>query len=191
MKNVIAIAAVAGLASAASAQGAKISFSASASSINVGDTVTWTVSVTYTGLTATGYFGGFSGSDADFGNFVASDSTLGIASNMTTFMAGEAVAPTADGASVANINVFNSALLGTDDQSIGVFYTFDVTAAALGDLSYTAEGVVSLFASDFIFESPIELTTFAVNSDTVSIVPAPGAFALLGLGGLTAMRRRR
>ena len=191
MKNGIVIAAVAGLASAASAQSVKMYFTASATTINVGDTVTWTVSVTMTGLTATGYFGGFSGSDADFGNFVASDSTLGTASNMMTFMAGEAVTPTADGASVANINTFNSALLGTDDQSIGVFYQFDVTAAALGDLSYTADGVASLFASDFIFESPIEISAFPVNSDVVHIVPAPGAFALIGMGGLVATRRRR
>ena len=191
MKNAIVLAAVAGLASASSAQGVKMFFNASATTINVGDTVSWTVSVTMTGLTATGYFGGFSGTDADFGNFDASDSSLGIASNLVNFMNGEGVPATVNGASVANLNVFNSALLGTDDQSIGVFYSFDVTATATGDLSYSADGVASLFASDFIFESPIEITNFPVNSDTVHIVPAPGAVALLGLGGLVAGRRRR
>ena len=75
MKNVIAIAAVAGLAAAASAQSVKLSFSASASEVNVGDTVSWTVSATYTGLSATGYFGGFNG------DFLASDANLGTASN--------------------------------------------------------------------------------------------------------------
>ncbi len=181
----VAIAAIAGLAAAASAQSVAMNFSASATEINVGDTVTWSVSVSFTGLQATGYFGGFVGS------FLASDNGLGVASNMNTLMSGEAVTPVANGASVNNINTFNSALLGTDDQSLGVFYTFDVTATAEGALSYGAAGVATLFPSDFIFAGAIEFTAFPVSSDTVSIVPAPGAFALLGLGGLAATRRRR
>lgn len=185
MKNVIAIAAVAGLAAAASAQGVKMYFTADASEINVGDTVGWTVSVTFTGLSATGYFGGFTGS------FLASDNALGTASNMTTMMAGEAILPSANGADINDINTFNSALLGSDDQSIGDFYTYDVTASAEGVLSYSASGLATLFNSDFIFDTPIEFTSFAVNSDSVNIVPAPGAAALLGLGGLVATRRRR
>ncbi|USN98154.1 MAG: PEP-CTERM sorting domain-containing protein [Phycisphaeraceae bacterium] len=185
MKNVIAMAAVAGLASAASASGVKMYFTADASTVNVGDTVGWTVSVTFTGLSSTGYFGGFTGS------FLASDNSLGTASNMATTMNHQAVIPTANGADVNSINVFNSALLGDDDPSIGVFYTFDVTADAEGDLSYGASGLATLFNSDFIFDQAIEFTSFPVNTDTVHIVPAPGAVALLGLGGLVAGRRRR
>ncbi|HHN79054.1 MAG TPA: PEP-CTERM sorting domain-containing protein [Phycisphaerales bacterium] len=181
----IAILSIAGLAAAASAQGISVDFSASATEINVGDTVTWTVSVTATGYGPTAYFGGFVGS------FLSSDNTLGLASNMITFMNGEALPPVADGADVTTINVFNSALLGTDDQSIGVFYQFDVTATAEGALSYTAAGTWSQFADDGIFSLPDEFTAPPITSDTVNIVPAPGALALLGLGGLTATRRRR
>ncbi len=185
MKNAVILTAVAGLASVASAQSLQMNFSASASEINVGDTVTWTVSVDFTGLAATGYFGGFVGS------FLASDAALGTAGNFASAMAGQGTAPAAAGADVNSINVFNSALLGTDDQSLGAFFTFDVVAEAEGALSYGAAGVATLFASDFIFASPIEFTSFQVNSDSVSIVPAPGAAALLGLGGLVATRRRR
>lgn len=191
MKNAIAFAALAGLAAAASGQSLKMSFEADQSVINVGDTVNWTVRVDYTGLTATGYFGGFAGPNFPFGQFLASDSSLGQAFGMVTNMSGEAVPPIANGASISDINVFNSALLGTNDSSIGVFYSFSVLATSMGDLSYDASGTATLFASNFIFEPPIEFTVFPVNSDTVSIIPAPGAFALLGLGGLAAARRRR
>jgi len=184
MKTVV-IASLAGLAAAASAQSANLHFSASATEINVGDTVTWTVSATFSGLSATGYFGGF------VGTFNASDSALGTAGNFASAMSGEGTPATGNGASVETINVFNSALLGTDDQSLGDFFTFDVTAGNEGALSYGAAGVVSLFNSDFIFEPVIEFTAFGVSSDSVNIVPAPGAVALLGLGGLVATRRRR
>ncbi len=184
MKNAVILTAVAGLAAAASAQSAQIEFSASATEINVGDTVTFTVSASFTGLTATGYYGGF------LGSFLASDAGLGDASNLTSLMSGEGTAPVASGADINNINIFNNALLGTDDQSIGTFFTFDVTATAEGVLSYDAVGVSSLFNSDFIFDQAIEVSA-SVLSDSVNIVPAPGAAALLGLGGLVATRRRR
>lgn len=181
----VAIAAVAGLAVAATAgSSVKLTFSATASEINVGDTVSWTVEASYTGLSSTGYFGGFNG------DFVSSDSSLGTAGNFTNNMGFEGTPAAATGADV-NLNVFNSALLGSDDQSLGVFFTFDVTAEAEGALSYDASGVATLFNSDFIFDPAIEFTAFPVNSDTVNIVPAPGALALLGLGGLVAGRRRR
>ena len=185
MKNAVVMTAVAGLAAAASAQSVQLNFSADASEINVGDTVNWTVSAAFTGLSATGYFGGFVGS------FLASDAGLGDAGNFSNLMAGEGVPATAAGADVNDINVFNSALLGTDDQSIGDFYTFSVTATAEGILEYSAVGVATLFNSDFIFDPAIEFSQFEVVSDRVSIVPAPGAAALLGLGGLVAARRRR
>ena len=183
MKNAVIVTAVAGLAAAASAQSAQIEFQASASEINVGDTVTFTAVASFTGLSGTGYYGGFVGS------FLA-NADLGTAGNLQNLMSGEGTAAVANGANIDNMNVFNSALLGSDDQSIGAFFSFDVTATAEGELSYDAQGVSSLFASDFIFESAIELNA-SVISDTVRIVPAPGAAALLGLGGLVAVRRRR
>ena len=185
MKNAVMITAVAGLAAAASAQSAKLTFSADASEVNVGDTINWTVSASFTGLSGTGYFGGFVGS------FLANDASLGNAGNFSNLMAGEGTPAAGAGADVNDINVFNSALLGTDDASIGDFFTFSVETTAEGVLEYSAAGVATLFNSDFIFDPAIELTQFAVNSDRVAIVPAPGAAALLGLGGLVATRRRR
>ena len=184
MKNAVIVTAVAGLAAAASAQSAQIEFSASATEINVGDTVTFTVSASFTGLTATGYYGGFVGS------FLANDASLGNAGALTNLMAGEGTPATAAGADINDINVFNNALLGSDDQSVGDFFTFEVTATALGELSYDAAGISSLFASDFIFAQAIEVNA-SVLSDTVRIVPAPGAAALLGLAGVAGIRRRR
>ena len=186
MKNAVVVTAVAGLAAAASAQSAEFTFSADATEVMVGDTVNFTVSVSYTGLSGTGYFGGF------IGSFLASNPALGTAGNFVNFMGGEGTAPTAAGADVNDINVFNSALLGTDDQSLGTFFTFSVVADAEGVLSYDAQGVTSLFNSDFIFDQAIEVNA-SVVSDSVNIVPvpAPGAVALLGLGGLVATRRRR
>lgn len=184
MKNAIAIAAVAGLAAAASAQSVKLTFTATASEINVGDTVSWSVSATFTGFSTTAYFGGFNG------DFLASDNSLGTAGNFNNLMAFQGFPATANGADV-NVNIFNSALLGSDDQSLGTFFTFDVTAEAEGGLSYTESGITSMFADDDIFTQPTEFLDVPTNSDIVNIVPAPGAVALLGLGGLVAGRRRR
>lgn len=188
----IAIMTVAGLAAAASAQSMSVHFSAAQTSVLVGETINWTVSVSHTFSDPGAYFGGFAGPAAPFGQFIASDSTLGSAQNMSTIMAGEAVAPTTSGASIANINVFNSALLGTNNPANPIdFYTFDVVAENEGVLSYGASGVWSMFANSGIFTLPTEFTSPDLTSDSVNIVPAPGAFALLGLGGLAAARRRR
>ena len=47
MKN-IAMIAIAGLAAGASAQGVTLTFSADASEVTVGDTITWTVAASFT-----------------------------------------------------------------------------------------------------------------------------------------------
>lgn len=189
----VAIMTVAGLAAAASAQSMSVHFSADATSVLVGETINWTVTVTHTFPDAGAYFGGFAGPAAPFGQFLASDNSLGNAHSMATIMANTAVAPTTDGANVGNINVFNSALLGTNNPANPIdFYTFSVDTTNVGDLSYSASGVWSMFANSGIFTLPTEFTSPDLTSDVVSIViPAPGAFALLGLGGLAAARRRR
>ncbi len=183
----IAIMSIAGLAAAASAQSLSADFAADVSQAATGDTIHWTATVSFSGFSdPSAYFGGF------VGDFLASDNTLGTADNFLSHMAGEGVPPTANGADV-NLNIFNSALLGTDDQSNPyLIFEWDVTAGSgSGDLSYSDSGVWSMFADDGIFSLPIEMTA-NVTSDVVGInVPAPGALALLGLGGLTATRRRR
>lgn len=182
----IAITAIAGLAAAASAQSLSVHFAATASEINVGDSVNWSVQVTATGYGSTAYLGGFVGS------FDASDSSLGDAGNWVSNFAGNATTPLFDGASITTINSFNSALLGSDDQALVEGFAWSVTAANEGILDYASSGTWSFFGNDGIFTLPDEFDaqTASVTSDRVSIVPAPGALALLGLGGLVAGRRR-
>ena len=183
----IAIMSIAGLAAAASAQSLSVDYAADLTQASTGDTIHWTATVSFSGFAdPTAYFGGF------VGDFLASDNTLGTASGFVSHMDGEGVPPTANGADV-NLNIFNSALLGTDDQTNPfLIFEWDVTAGAgSGDLSYSDSGVWSMFADSGIFTLPQEMQA-SVTSDIVGVnVPAPGALALLGLGGLTATRRRR
>lgn len=183
----IAITAIAGLAAAASAGNTiNVNFAATASEINVGDTVNWTAVVTADYTDASAYLGGF------VGDFVASDSSLGTAGNWVSNFSGNATTPTVNGASVEGINSFNSALLGTDDSGLTMAFSWSVTADAEGLLDYSSSGIWSYFGDDGIFSLPDEYDAQSANitSDRVSIVPAPGALALLGLGGLIAGRRR-
>ncbi|USN98157.1 MAG: hypothetical protein H6810_08170 [Phycisphaeraceae bacterium] len=182
----IAIMSVAGLAAAATAASLSVDFSASATTVNVGDTVHWTCTVSFTGYGAGAYFGGF------VGNFDATDAAFGTASNFVSHMAGNATTPVAAGASVNTINIFNSALLGSDDPSNPyLVMEWDVTAdGGAASLSYGATGTWSQFPNDGIFSLPDTYTAPDITSDTV-LVPAPGVLALAGLGGLTAARRRR
>ncbi len=182
----ITIAAIAGIAAAASAQSVSLSFAADTTSANIGDTISWTVSASFSGFAdSSAYYGGYVGS------FDASDAGLGTSGNFMNMMNGEGVPATSAGASVNTINIFNAALLGTDDNSNPIdIFSFDVVAGAAGALSYGADGVNTVFPDDGIFTLGEEYQA-SVNSDSVSIVPAPGALALLGLGGLAAARRRR
>ena len=183
-----AILAVAGLATAATAQGVTLHFSADSTSVNVGDTISWTVSASFTGFAdASAYFGGFTGT------YDASDNGLGTSGNFANLMAGTGTPATPNGASVATVNIFNAALLGTNDNANPIdIMTFDVVTSSGGVLSYGATGVSTMFPDDGIFSLGQEFSA-SVDSASVNIVPvpAPGAFALLGLGGLAAARRRR
>lgn len=188
-----ALIALSGLSSAAAAgvPSLTISFHADATDgLLAGDTLHWTVSATYTGVSASGYFGGFVGS------FLASDPEIGTATNFVNNMSGQGVNPLGDGATVTDINIFNAALLGTDDPSLGVFFEFDVVLGpgSYGTpLSYGLEGTASLFESDFIFDLPHEFTGAEINvvSDTYLFIPAPGSAGALVLLAATGSRRRR
>ena len=187
MKN-IAMIAIAGLAAGASAQGVTLTFSADASEVTVGDTITWTVAASFTGFAdASAYYGGFVGA------FNASDNGLGTAGAFMNMMAGEGTPQAANGASVEAVNIFNAALLGSNDPANPIdIFSFEVVAGAAGSLSYTANGVNTVFPDDGIFTLGEEFAG-QTSSDAVTInpIPAPGAVALLGLGGLVAARRRR
>ena len=192
MKN-IAILAIAGLATAATAQSVTLTFDADGDGVG-GNVVTadgnasWTVWASFSGYAdSSAYFGGFVGSFDGSGS--------GNTSNAMSMMDGNGTTPVENGNSIEGINIFHSALLGTDDQSNPIaIFSFDTSGTVLGDaLSYGATGTASMFADDNIFALPEEFVNGDINiiSDTVSVVPAPGAMALLGLGGLAAARRRR
>jgi hypothetical protein len=166
-----ALAASAGLWAGAAGQDVTLHFDADRAVAGPGETVHWVVSASFTGYPdPTAYFGGF------VGDFPASDPSLGDGMNYVSFMTGNATTPTFDGASIEGINFFNSALLGSDDPSnpIDVF-EFDVRITALsGTLSSDAEGVVSVFPSDFIFALPDEYPGMdVIVSDTVIIGSGP------------------
>lgn len=68
---------------------------------------------------------------------------------------------------------------------------YDVTDLTQRALTFTYNGFITSFTG-FDNGAPIEDTTVNISpSYTVQITPAPGAAALLGLGGLLAARRRR
>ena len=185
MKN-IAILAIAGLAAGAAAQGVTLTFSADASEVNVGDTIAWTVSASFSGFAdASAYYGGF------VGTFDASDNGLGNSGAFMNMMAGTGTPAASDGAGVTAINIFNAALLGSNDPANPIdIFSFEVVAGAVGTLEYSANGVNTVFPDDGIFTLGEEFAGSS-SSSRVNIVPAPGAAALLGLGGLVATRRRR
>ena len=187
MKN-IAILSIAGLAAAATAQSVTLHFDVDGDPLTGNDVLaadgnaSWTVFASFTGFPAAdAYFGGFVGDWNATGD--------GSAANLVNLMAGEGTAAAANGASITNINIFNNALLGTDDTSNPLaIFSFN-TSGTTAERSYDAAGVASMFADGNIFGTPIE-TQFSVISDRL-VVPAPGAAAVLGLGGLVAARRRR
>lgn len=186
------ISALVGLAiggSTATGAGVTLLFSVDATQANVGETITWTVSAQTTGLDVSGYFGGFVGS------FRATNADAYNVSNITPLMQGIGTTPTSTSGSINTINMFHSALLGTDDNANPLpIMTFDVVvgAGAIGRrLEYSADGVASLFASDFIFELPIEIDDFQSVSDVFLVFPAtPSAAVLLGGCAIAARRRR-
>lgn len=193
MNKALAIAAVAGLAGTAAAQ--TVNISADVTSITEGGTINWTVSVT--GLTAANYVQVY-----DFNLDASAD--LGTASTFATAMSAVVgpTAGTAAGASIMGASGGQSTLIDPLNAVFGdaVVGTFSVATSGTGDLSYSlsdggvlgADIIRARTGSDL---GPIafEGSQFAVNSDTVTIrpVPTPASAALLGLGGLAAVRRRR
>ena len=186
--TIIAIAGIAAAATAGETAGLIIEFSADATEINVGDTVNWVVNVfapTFEDESA--YLGGF------VGDIVANVDGLGTAGDWVSSFSNNATNATMDGANAMEINSFNASLLGTNDSDLVTAFSWSVTATAEGELSYGFSGVWSYFAGAGIFTVPEEFTEFdvALSSDRVAIVPTPGALGLLGLSGLTFIRRRR
>jgi len=84
-----------------------------------------------------------------------------------------------------NANDFINLYVGSDFNSLSLYGTAGYTTGTVADISLGAM-LLSQFSSSSAFGSDV-----SVSSMSVSVVPAPGAAALLGLAGLIATRRRR
>jgi len=208
MKNAIALAAIAGIASAAAAQTGSLSIVASQSVVDSTMTNSITLSV----------YG-----DADFGtNITGAAFSLGATGGAgvvgSTVAAGEAwgglgfgdFGDAGDGVHNGMIMgqiVFlpfiqpdPASALGNGPVLLGTF-TVEILANSAGVVDWTLGGGIGTFALEIIDVNanpggnpPGEVTQLSsvdFGSTRVSVVPAPSAMALLGLGGLVAGRRRR
>jgi|688.fasta_scaffold375836_2 hypothetical protein len=84
-----------------------------------------------------------------------------------------------------NANDFINLYVGNDFNNLALHATAGYTTGTVADISVGGM-LLSQFASASAFESGV-----SISSMSVSLVPAPGAIALLGLAGLAGQRRRR
>jgi uncharacterized protein (TIGR03382 family) len=199
MLRTVSLAAVAALAGAASAQSITVDFQADRATATLGEAITWTVTASFTdGF----YLQNFNA------RFLASNSALAQASTFTyasTILGNNALGfGIASGATLNDVRTGQALLFGAIDSANPIVVgSFTTTAADFGALSYAlTKGTISASAALSIqsttggpFGTIVNFnpgdTGFNFTSSTVNIIPAPGALALLGLGGLAAARRRR
>ncbi len=200
MKTVALIAA-AGLTTVASAQNVDslvISLTWDKTTIAIGETATATITSTHVGP-AGSYLTVFAANLHASAEVVSVDYIAPVAWNQAlSGLSGQGVA---DGASIMGLNAGQNSLLGTIDSSNPLLVTtFTVTGTAEGVLTYTAEASVPPNGAWAIIgqgnpivpEFPaVWFGTDVLDSQALTVVPAPSAMALLGLGGLVAGRRRR
>jgi len=193
MKSAITIAAVAGLATVASAQNVgTVSITAANATIGIGQMTT--ISVVLSDNIA---------GNSVFAFDVAVDGAGGAGYTTSNLQANAGVfgfngALTATG---ANGLGGSSDILGpTLDQSLdGVaVYTFQITGTAEGSVTFTgSDGAGPNPAMQFGIEGGVVILPGTYdsidfgNGATVRVTPAPSGMALLGLGGLAVARRRR
>jgi hypothetical protein len=144
---------------------------------------TWTVYASFTGLSTTGYFGGFVGEFRSSGE--------GTVSDWTNLMAGTGTTPIADGGNWTNINIFNNALLGTDDPSNPIAIATFESEVGPGFRFSSVEGTAALFFDSNIFTQPLFAGPPQITVLSDFQIPTPGVAAVMGLGGVVISRRRR
>ena len=202
MKNTLALIAVAGIATVASAQSGSLSMTSSAATVDTsGAAATFTLSVW---------------GDADFGTHIAgggfalsATGGAGIVTSMAASVPAWGALGFQDNGATGDGNyagvifgqlIFPPVIAPAAESALGngavLLATFSVTAAA--DSAGTVDWSTADAGGDFILEiyddangSFTQLTAADFGGVSVNFVPAPSAMALLGLGGLVAGRRRR
>jgi MYXO-CTERM domain-containing protein len=194
----IALLAVAGLATVASAQNVStnlnVALSFDKTSIAIGETATATISASWTGVTGS-YFSSFNVNINASGEYVSLSNVAPIAWNNPAL--GFNGQGTVSGASILNMQASQFSLIPPFVSTNPILVTsFTVTGTAEGILSYSttnAAGAPFPFSvTGPVFSDPVvEFGNDAFSSGELRVTPAPSAMALLGLGGLVAGRRRR
>lgn len=187
----IASVALAGLPAVAAAQSVTLHFDADGDPFSATEVVcgpncagSWTVFASFTGFDEPGaYFGGFVGDFRGIG-----DATL---FDLENLMDGEGTTPSANGGSIEGVNIFNAALLGTNDPRNPIPIFSFVTRFTTQEIGYDAIGRATVYADDGVLTVPTEFFEFNVISDRVGPFPTPGVLAVLGFGGVIGARRGR
>jgi len=193
----IGVVVVAGLASSAMAQSQSLSvhLSFDVTGLAPGDTTTATLSASFTGQPDGAYLSSVN-IDLIASSAIVSAGNVGAVAwnNAGLGFDGQGVA---NGADVLGINASQFSLIPpvTAGSPI-VIMTFTVTAITDGALTYsssTADGAPFSYSvtGGAFSDQPVSYDDGVMTSDTLFIIPAPSAMALLGLGGLVAGRRRR
>ncbi len=206
MKNAIALAAIAGIASAAAAQSGSLTIVPSASTIDSTMQTSFTLSVYADADLGANVLGVSFNLDAVGGAGIVNSMTAASPAWGATFQTGN---DNGDG------NYFNYGMgqlpfgvpaaesaLGGAPVLVGTF-TVDIAAMSAGQVDWSVA-----FLSGYTLQTYTGFTFYddgapdpaggvygglavSLGSASVNIVPAPSAMALLGLGGLVAGRRRR
>ena len=203
MKNAIALAAVAGIASAAAAQTATLNIVASQSVVNSQVTNMITLSVYGSADFGTHIAGGGVQLSAAGGAGVVGAMGVGVEAwgaigfadqgdagdgNYTGVVFGQLIFPPLFPPAPESDFSNGEVLLAT--------FTVEILAGSAGQIDWSSAAVASaggvvLNIFDAGDNSATDVTAANFGGASVTVVPAPSAMALLGLGGLVAGRRRR
>lgn len=195
----IAILAVAGLATVATAQNVStdlvISLTWDQTTINVGDTATATITASWNGVTGS-YLSSFNVDLLASGQIATVDSVAPIAWNNPGL--GFTGQPSSiNGADIIGLQASQFSLIPPFFTTNPILVTtFTITATEEGVLSYSTQNAAGApfpySVTGPVFNDPVvSFGNDVFQSAGLTIVPAPSAMAILGLGGLVAGRRRR
>lgn len=195
MNRVMCVVALGGLGAAASAQTLNVHVSFDTPTVVVGQSFTATMIASFDGHPAGAYLSSI--------NIDVFGSQAWEVSNVSTIVwnnpaLGFDGQPTASGGDVLGVEAAQFSLIPPVNSSNPLFVTsWTVTVTEITALEFTYTAAVAANApypfsvTGGAFADPaVPFGIGAFSSDRI-ITPAPGAFGLLGVGGLLAVRRRR